>query len=39
VWYGALGLEDVEEIIESHLVNNQPVERLRLYFKGPLLQK
>ncbi|MDP2188937.1 MAG: (2Fe-2S) ferredoxin domain-containing protein [Sphingobacteriaceae bacterium] len=39
VWYGALTLADVEEVIESHLVNNQPVERLRLHFKGPLLQK
>jgi len=28
VHYGKVQLEDVEEIIESHLVNNQPVERL-----------
>ena len=30
VWYGFVKLEDVEEIVESHLVNGQPVERLRL---------
>jgi (2Fe-2S) ferredoxin len=30
VWYGFVKMEDVEEIVESHLVNGQPVERLRL---------
>ncbi len=30
VWYGFVKMEDVEEIIESHLVNGRPVERLRL---------
>jgi len=30
VWYGGVTLEDVEEIIESHIVRNQPVERLML---------
>lgn len=30
VWYGFVTLEDVAEIVESHLVNGQPVERLRL---------
>lgn len=30
VFYGNVQLSDVEEIVESHLVNNQPVERLRL---------
>lgn len=30
VWYGFVTLEDVEEIVESHLVNGRPVERLRL---------
>jgi (2Fe-2S) ferredoxin len=30
VWYGFVKLEDVEEIVESHLVNGRPVERLRL---------
>ena len=39
VWYGRVGLEDVEEIIEQHLVGQQHVERLRLHFKGPLLEK
>ncbi len=30
VWYGFVTLADVEEIVESHLVNGHPVERLRL---------
>jgi (2Fe-2S) ferredoxin len=30
VWYGAVRVEDVPEIVESHLVNGVPVERLRL---------
>jgi len=30
VWYGGVRLEDVAEIVESHLVNGAPVERLRL---------
>lgn len=30
VWYGNVTLEDVDEIVESHIVNNIPVERLRL---------
>lgn len=33
VWYGHVQPEDVKEIVESHLVNNQPVERLQLKFK------
>ncbi len=36
VWYGGVQLEDVEEIFEQHLVNNQPVERLRLSFPAKL---
>lgn len=32
VFYGNVQLSDVEEIIESHLVNDQPVERLKLAF-------
>ncbi|MDO8526569.1 MAG: (2Fe-2S) ferredoxin domain-containing protein [Deltaproteobacteria bacterium] len=28
VWYGNVTLEDVPEIIESHLIANKPVERL-----------
>jgi (2Fe-2S) ferredoxin len=30
VWYGFVKPEDVEDIIESHLVRGQPVERLML---------
>jgi (2Fe-2S) ferredoxin len=30
VWYGFVTVEDVPEIVESHLLNNRPVERLRL---------
>lgn len=28
VWYGHVKPEDVDEIIESHIVNGRPVERL-----------
>lgn len=30
VWYGGVQPEDVIEIIESHLINGSPVERLQL---------
>jgi (2Fe-2S) ferredoxin len=30
VWYGHVQPEDVDEIIDSHIVNGQPVERLRI---------
>jgi (2Fe-2S) ferredoxin len=30
VWYGFVKTGDVAEIVESHLVNGRPVERLRL---------
>ncbi len=30
VWYGHVKPEDVDEIIEAHIVNNHPVERLRI---------
>jgi len=30
VWYGRVTPADVEEIIESHIVNGKPVERLML---------
>ena len=30
VWYGALTVEDVDEIIDSHIVGGRPVERLRI---------
>ncbi len=29
VWYGQVTKEDIPEIIESHLIGNKPVERLR----------
>lgn len=32
VFYGNVQLEDVEEIVVSHLVNDVPVERLKLSF-------
>jgi len=28
IWYGGVKVEDVEEIIQSHLINGNPVERL-----------
>ncbi len=28
VWYGHVSLDDVDEIIESHIVGGRPVERL-----------
>ncbi|WP_420146888.1 (2Fe-2S) ferredoxin domain-containing protein [Spirosoma sp.] len=31
-YYGNVQLSDVDEIVDSHLVNNQPVERLKLEF-------
>ncbi len=30
VWYGFVKAEDVDEIIESHIIGGKPVERLRL---------
>lgn len=30
VWYTYVDQEDIDEIIESHLLNNQPVERLKI---------
>lgn len=32
VFYGSVSLNDVDEIISSHIQNNVPVERLRLKF-------
>lgn len=32
IFYGNVQLSDVDEIVESHLVNDVPVERLRLAF-------
>lgn len=28
IWYGGVKKEDVEEIVQSHIINNIPVERL-----------
>ncbi|MBK7629661.1 MAG: (2Fe-2S) ferredoxin domain-containing protein [Ignavibacteriales bacterium] len=30
VWYGGITLNDVEEIIQSHIINNKPVDRLKI---------
>ncbi len=30
VWYGAVRLEDVPEIVERHLIEGEPVERLMI---------
>ncbi len=30
VWYAGVKLEDVEEIIERHIIGGEPVERLRV---------
>ncbi len=27
-WYGGVTLEDIEEIIQKHIINNNPVKRL-----------
>ena len=35
VWYGGVGLADVEEIVEEHLVHGRPVERLRIRVRSP----
>lgn len=28
VWYGSVTVDDVDEILNSHIINNKPVERL-----------
>jgi (2Fe-2S) ferredoxin len=33
IFYGAIEIADVEEIYQSHIKNDVPVERLRLEFK------
>jgi len=30
VWYGNVRLSDIQEIVESHIVGDHPVERLRI---------
>lgn len=37
VWYGHVGPEDVEEIVERHLIGGEPVERLRIRYDRPAL--
>jgi (2Fe-2S) ferredoxin len=32
IWYGNVQTTDVREIVENHLVNDRPVERLQLKF-------
>ncbi len=32
IFYGHVGLEDVDEIVSEHLINNRVVERLKLSF-------
>jgi len=41
VWYGRVKLEDVDEIVQSHLVEGRPVERLRLtgHFESPRIKR
>lgn len=31
VWYGGVKPEDVEEIVDKHIVGDAPVERLRIF--------
>lgn len=35
IWYGAVTVDDVDEIFQSHVVQGQPVERLRLAHMRP----
>jgi len=30
IWYGGVTVDDVEEIIQKHLIENNPVERLKI---------
>jgi (2Fe-2S) ferredoxin len=30
VWYGHVSLSDVDEIVDSHILSNSPVERLQI---------
>jgi (2Fe-2S) ferredoxin len=32
VWYGHVTIADVPEIVQSHLIEGRPVERLRIHF-------
>lgn len=37
VWYGRVKVEDVDEIIQSHIIGGMPVDRLRMkgHFESP----
>jgi (2Fe-2S) ferredoxin len=35
VFYGKVQLSDVQEIVDEHIVNGRPVERLQLKFSRP----
>src|SRR5690554_4971621 len=37
IWYGGITINDVEEIIQNHIINNKPVERLTI--KHPKFNK
>jgi len=41
VWYGRVKLEDVDEILQSHIIGGVPVERLRLkgHFESPKIKR
>lgn len=30
IWYGKVTVDDVDEIIQQHIINNLPVERLKI---------
>jgi (2Fe-2S) ferredoxin len=30
VWYGRVTIDDVEKIIQQHLINNSPIDRLKI---------
>lgn len=34
VWYGNVTLNDVEEILQQHILNDHPVERLKIKHKS-----
>ncbi len=29
-WYGGVTVDDVEEIIQQHIINNKPIDRLKI---------
>lgn len=33
IWYGGLTVDDVEEIVDKHLIGGEPVDRLRVQHK------